>query len=431
MPVLDNTVQAVLGQPMSIGAFHQAVEQLSPKRLRKVLSRVVPLNDQDDAGVTALMRAVRSGNVDKIRLLLACGADPELTDHLDRTALDWAVSRDFIPGIELLLNYGVDRGYHPKYPRRPMDADLPVFEPGPEAWGEEMLPQTIGRALLDISIRKLAAQEDPFRPIPAIGMVRSLAALQLFLDEGDPLTDAPLFARCKYLGLEANGEIHCSRDEYLESGARVFGKTNGEVIKNPFYTDMVHSAASATTARFHFESWLEDCLPEGTPIWSNDRVGISLTRLANGNWVQIGGQYDDAPEYDYCVYNDVIEYDGRGEFTIYGYPKDVFPPTDHHSATLINDHLYVIGGLGDFIDDDLQQTNVYRWNIQSKQFEQVVTQGQSPQQLFKHTASYDPHRQAIIISGGKRHTDVSKPAECNEELFVLDLRNNTSSEVKV
>ena len=39
----------------------------------------------------------------------------------------------------------------------------------------------------------------------------------------------------------------------------------------------------------------------------------------------MGGEHEDFYDPDFCIYNDVVVYDGHGDFTIYGYPKEVFP----------------------------------------------------------------------------------------------------------
>ena len=45
---------------------------------------------QNRSGVTPLMTAARRGNTDVVRLLLAHGADPSMSDFTGRDAVGWA-----------------------------------------------------------------------------------------------------------------------------------------------------------------------------------------------------------------------------------------------------------------------------------------------------------------------------------------------------
>jgi hypothetical protein len=82
------------------------------------------------------------------------------------------------------------------------------------------------------------------------------------------------------------------------------------------------------------------------PIWTFDRMGASRSELLDGRVVSIGGEHEDFYDPDFCIYNDVVVFGGADQIEIYGYPKEVFPPTDFHTATLIGDRIFIIGGLG-------------------------------------------------------------------------------------
>jgi hypothetical protein len=60
--------------------------------------------------------AIAAKDLEKMKLLIRSGADPELTDVFNATALRHAVQWDFSAGVRYLLALGVDRGFHPKYP---------------------------------------------------------------------------------------------------------------------------------------------------------------------------------------------------------------------------------------------------------------------------------------------------------------------------
>mmetsp|Transcript_31216 Transcript_31216/g.28392 ORF Transcript_31216/g.28392 Transcript_31216/m.28392 type:complete len:84 (+) Transcript_31216:264-515(+) len=68
--------------------------------------------------------------------------------------------------------------------------------------------------------------------------------------------------------------------------------------------------------------------------------------LEDGKKLYISGEHEDSYDPDFLIYNDVIIQDKEGNITIYGYPKDVFPPTDFHTATRIGDDVYIIGNMG-------------------------------------------------------------------------------------
>lgn len=83
------------------------------------------------------------------------------------------------------------------------------------------------------------------------------------------------------------------------------------------------------------------------PCWNFQRMGQSSTALPDGSMVYIAGEHDDSYHPDFFIDNDVIVVRSGGATQIYGYPQDDFPPTDFHSATLIDGAIVIIGCLGD------------------------------------------------------------------------------------
>lgn len=55
-----------------------------------------------DENGTPLHAAVRSGNEDRIRLLLDKGADPDVRNEVEQTALEYARENEFDVGIRIL-----------------------------------------------------------------------------------------------------------------------------------------------------------------------------------------------------------------------------------------------------------------------------------------------------------------------------------------
>jgi len=59
-----------------------------------------------------ILNAVKSGNVFKVKDLIAKGADPNTKDMVDRPLLLFAVARDSVAIIEMLIEAGADPNSH-------------------------------------------------------------------------------------------------------------------------------------------------------------------------------------------------------------------------------------------------------------------------------------------------------------------------------
>ncbi len=141
------------------------------------------------------------------------------------------------------------------------------------------------------------------------------------------------------------------------------------------------------SAREHFD----DTNSLGSAVWSYDRFGSSLTRLPDGRFIQIAGEHEDFYDPDFYIYNDVVIHDGQGGFKILGYPQEVFPPTDFHTATLVDGSIYVIGCLGYTGRRKIGTTPVFRLTVDSGKIDSVTTSGDIPSWLHEHRATYDAH----------------------------------------
>ncbi len=91
-----------------------------------------------------------------------------------------------------------------------------------------------------------------------------------------------------------------------------------------------------------------------------------------------------------------------GGITIYGYPQDVFPPTDNHSATLAGDDVFVIGNLGYIHRRRPAETPVVRLDTKTFAMHPVATQGAPPGGICHHTATLSADGGAIVVTGGQR-----------------------------
>ena len=109
-------------------AFHDVIEKGTMADLTQAMADGAQVNAGGHVGQTGLMVAIQVKSLEKMLALLEAGADPELTDDFNATALAAAVGVDFVEGVELLPNLGVDQGFSPKYPLKKIDyASLPSF----------------------------------------------------------------------------------------------------------------------------------------------------------------------------------------------------------------------------------------------------------------------------------------------------------------
>lgn len=156
------------------------------------------------------------------------------------------------------------------------------------------------------------------------------------------------------------------------------------------------------------------------PIWTLERYGVTQTELPDGRVICIGGEHEDSYDPDFCIYNDVVVLQPDGEIEIYGYPNEVFPPTDFHTATLVGEKIVVVDCLGYGQDRRPGFTPVYSLDTSSYSISGMATTGTAPGWIFKHEA----HQSAsgvINLRGGQfvDSADDKKRVRRNCEEFAL------------
>lgn len=175
--------------------------------------------------------------------------------------------------------------------------------------------------------------------------------------------------------------------------------------------------------RAHFdEGGLDD-----EAVWCFDRFGKSFTVLPDRRVIEIAGEHEDYYDPDFCIYNDVIVHHGDGSFDIYGYPRDVFPPTDFHSATLVGNVIYIVGNLGYMGERRYGTTQVYRLDVNTLAIEPVETFGASPGWIGHHRARLIEN--GIEVTGGKVcvHEDGKETYKDNHDRYVFNICSMTWS----
>lgn len=205
-----------------------------------------------------------------------------------------------------------------------------------------------------------------------------------------------------------------------------FGNANPERMQFAFWEWMIGDDEGAKAkgpwdARKWFDA--ETNWQEG-PIWTFQRYGATRTRLPDGRLVCIGGEHEDFYDSDFYIYNDVIVFGSSGEIEVYGYPKDVFPPTDFHTATLIGDRIIIIGCLGYMGERRPGFTPIYELDLSEFRMSEVQTSGQSPGWIHRHSASREQNGM-VALRGGQvvRIDDGKQRFRRNVDEYAFDPSN--------
>lgn len=322
----------------------------------------------------ALSYAVQCHRTDMLAWLLALGMDVDQTDEFQATALSEAAELDHLEGIEVLLKAGADVDHQCR---------------SGCALSEARSPEIIARLL--------AAGADP----------------QHLSREG----------RRAASGLPAEPDASllegASAADFERGRHRRFGTHNPERFDEPFWLAMVWSGVSGwhATERFGGPSSFDV-----GPVWSADRHGQSITFLPDGRVVLVAGEHEDHYDPDFCIYNDVMVIEPDRKVHLFGYPEEVFAPTDFHTATLLGDAIYLIGSLGYPERRAYGSTPVYRLDIDNWRIERLHPKGEAPGWIYKHRARA-VSASAIQVEGGQRllRQGGEVHQEANEGTFVLDL----------
>jgi hypothetical protein len=185
---------------------------------------------------------------------------------------------------------------------------------------------------------------------------------------------------------------------FKEWGAPRYGNANPQKIKSNVWEWLVRSKLSAYASRQKIE---DPSILAGGPTWCFDRFGQSVTDLPDGRTVYIAGEHEDYYDQDFYIYNDVVVTHPDGAIDFYCYPKSDFPPTDFHTATLVDDRIVIIGSLGYRDERNPNETQVYILRMNTFEIQKVETSGMSPGWIHRHTATLSEDQKSILVTKGK------------------------------
>ncbi len=387
---------------------------------------------------THLMEAVAFGSVEEVKILLEEGADIYHIDCWSRNAFFLSLENGDIEKAKILLSFTPSRD----------DASFwwksPIFYPIQSNYSkilEWLILEGFDIQVTDdcLNTPLIAAAEygatDCVRILleasadiskvhnfnaNAISKAANLEIVKMLLCGSEDFSDISDEIRVSLLGVgeeELQEEIKHIKDKTAKFPR--FGITNPEIIRNDFWEAMIRSGVNAYSAKSDKENIFDDA-----PIWCYQRFGRTTTMLPDGRIIEIAGEHEGFYDPDFHIYNDVVVFDGKSNFKIYGYPSDVFPPTDFHSATLVEDYIYIIGSNG-YQDARIpNQTPVYRLDCNSFQIQSVKTTGDKPGWISQHKAKYQQPSQ-IYITGGKlwKIVDDKKDLINNTVDYILNLNN--------
>ncbi len=368
--------------PLGWTALHRAVALGTTEDVREAVTATGDLSARDRWERTPWLLAVAVGDVEKVRLLLAAGSDRADRGRCGKPPLTAAVESRRLDVLRFLLAAGFDP-----------NAAAESGETAVMVAVNNGRPEDI-RLLVAAGARATVNWQDK----PLISNASTVAMARLLVEvAGADLADVYDGVRRTIARLPPTGELVTTAADYLAGKRRRFGTANPERMDDPFWRAMVFAGCKPYAARSAFgetavEQW-------GEPVWCYDRFGRTTTELPDGRVLQVAGEHEDHYDPDFCIYNDLTVHHPDGQFDLYGYPADVFPPTDFHTATLAGGHVYLIGNLGYRADRRPGHTPAYRLDVATLAIERVETAGSGPGWISSHRATSDGT--TIAVAGGQ------------------------------
>ena len=246
-------------------------------------------------------------------------------------------------------------------------------------------------------------------------------SLDVFLQQREKnlqrLNDDPLYVLPVLDVLTMALEADLDEDMYVKWRYACYGKSPIKKVDSRVWEWLIRTRTSGYMSRLVWG--FGDEYPE-TAGWSFARFGQSKTVLPDGRIVYIAGEHEDSYDEDFFIYNDVVVIHLDDRIDIYTYSEDVFPPTDFHSATLIDDKIVIVGRLG--YDKELTVTPVYILDINDFSIQEVETVGVSPSRLHEHEAVLSADGNRISFIGGKIRVPPDRTPIENIDNWELDVK---------
>lgn len=383
--------------------LHRAVALGSLDDMKRLVESGADLEAVDWWKRTPWLVAVRCGDIEKARYLVDRGADFTVTGKNGASPLDFAIESFQIPMLEWLLELGINVESSADCCRTPLMIAV-------EAEDANAVNVLIA-AGADIDRRTGCGT--------ALGHVHNREIALRLLDAGGDPAELSFQGRRAILGLEPKPEISlfdATPEDYRLGFRACWGDHNPEPVDRRFWQAMIRSGVDAYAAVQFSGGTRED-----SPVWCAQRFGQSLTLLHDGRAIQIAGEHEDHYDPDFYIYNDVFVHHPNGRIDIFCYPKEVFPPTDFHTATLICDEIYIIGSLGYQGSRQFGETPVYCLDTNTLQISHIKVTGDQPGWISRHRAAPASSRE-IRVWGGKISalTNDKETYEDNQESWVLD-----------
>ena len=375
-----------------------------------LLDEGVDLSARDWWGRTPWLLSLQVGELKKAKLLLSSGANREDVGRCGKTPLMYAIENGRVEFLEWLIEEGFD-----------IEAT--------DEFGTTPLMVAAGCSATDCVRILMENDANPARgdhcDEKAIHRAGNLEIVRILVAAGEDLSDINDGVRALLTGV-GNHKLQVSREQYLAGQYRRFGKANPEVMEIDFWKAMIRCGESA----YYAQNTFADTDNVDEPVWCYERFGRTITELLDGRIVEIAGEHEDYYDPNFCIYNDVVVYQGDGTFKIFGYPKDVFPPTDFHTATRVGNYIYIIGNVGYQNERIYDETPVYRLHCDTFNIEKIATTGDKPRWISRHKAHYkEPAK--ICVSGGEVFVTMNDKVEYVENLvdYTLDLENLSWSRI--
>jgi ankyrin repeat protein len=362
--------------------LHRAVALETLAEVQALVEAGADLDALDYWERTPWLVAVKTGDLDKARYLLDRGSDFTVTARAGQSPLDLAIESFHTPMLQWLIELGIGV-------ESSDDCCSPPLRVAVDAGNLEAVDILIASGA-DVDRRTACGS--------ALGSVRDRAIALRLLDAGADPQQLSFEGRRAILGLEPEPDeslFDATPEDFQQAPTACWGDTNPEKMDQPFWQAMIRSGITAYAG-----SRLCGRPEEDLPVWCAQRFGQSITFLPDGRIVQIGGEHEDFYDSDFCIYNDVFVHHPDGRIEIFCYPEEVFPPTDFHTATLVGDSIYILGGLGYQGQRRFGETPVYRLDTNTLKIHPMETSGRAPGWISRHRAKIDGPTQ-IRIWGGK------------------------------